>query len=251
MCCIIFQIVKIDHNPIEYIDPRAFQGLTELKVLIIYSHKMKDTLKLISGGNSLIELKLNNVPEEFANMELQNVVVLETLYMTRGWLTIIPKNIQYIAGTLCSLSLSYNHIDTLVGMYNITFVELRYLHLSYNKISKINAQLLQLPRLRKIYLENNKLKQLEDMRFSTWGIKTYGMVSINMEENPWHCNESMKVLIETLCLSKGFAYLRREPLGMGLGLSDMVCESPPDVNGDAFSTVFQRVIQELDSCPGG
>ena len=136
-------------------------------------------------------------------------------------------------------------------MYNITFQELRYLYLMDNKISQINVRLLQFPLLKKIYLQDNKLKQLEDMRLSTWGTGTCGTVSIKMDKNPWHCNESMEVLIKTLCRRQGFTYLRGKPLAMGLGLSRMVCESPADVRGEAFTSVFQGVIQELDNCPGG
>ena len=120
-----------------------------------------------------------------------------------------------------------------------------------NKISQINARLLQFPLLKKIYLRYNQLKQLEDMGFSTWGIRTYGIVSIVVAKNPWHCNESMEVLIETLCVRQGFTYFRGNPIRMRLELSGMVCESPADVKGEAFSSVFQGVIQELDNCPGG
>ena len=109
---ILLQIVDIDHNPIKYIDPRAFEGLPQLKALLIYSHEIKEALKLTSGRSSLITLKLNKVGQDFVNMDFKYSIVLETLHMTRGELANIPINIQYIAGTLRSLSLEHNHIAT-------------------------------------------------------------------------------------------------------------------------------------------
>ena len=103
-------------------------------------------------------------------MDLMPFIVLKTLEMSRGRITIIPKNIQKVTGTLQSLSRKHNHIATLYGMYNITFERLCYLNLRDNKISNINAQLLQLPVLERIHLEKNQLKQLEDLRFCTWGM---------------------------------------------------------------------------------
>ena len=75
--------------------------------------------------NSLwFKLKLNNVAEDFENMDSKPFVFLEGLYMTRGELTNIPQNIEYIARTICYLSFAYNHIATLDGMFNITFEKL-------------------------------------------------------------------------------------------------------------------------------
>ena len=249
ICCIIFQIIYFDNNPIAYIDPRAFDGLTQLNLLTIHSHEIKEALKLTSGVKSLIELKLNNVAEDFENMDFKPFVVLEGLCMTRGELTNIPQNIEYISGTICYLSFAYNHIATLDGMFNITFEKLRSLYLLHNKISIINPQLLKFPLLKHIYLQNNRLKQLEDMRFSNWGIGHYGILSMAIKPNPWHCNESTAVLIKTLCRREGFAYFREEPIRIGLSFSDMVCESPIDVKGEAFKFVFQVAIQEMDQCP--
>ena len=130
---------------------------------------MKKPLKFTSRGRFLNALKLNNVARDFENMDLKPFIVLNVLYMTRGMLTIIPKDIRYIVRTLATLSLEHNCIATLDGMYNITFHKLRNLILSHNKISRIAAQLLQLPMVMRINLKDNQLKQLEDMRFSTWG----------------------------------------------------------------------------------
>ena len=49
-------------------------------------------------------------------MDFKNVIVLETLYMNRGELTIIPKNIQYIAGTLRALGAISIRKTVLPGM---------------------------------------------------------------------------------------------------------------------------------------
>ena len=206
-------------------------------------------VKGATGVTSLIELKLNNVAGDFENMDFKPFVVLEGLYMTRGELTNIPPNIEYIAGTICYLSFAYNHIATLDGMFNIMFEKLRYLYLLHNKISIINPQLLKFPLLKHIYLQYNRLKQLEDMRFSNWGIGHYGILSMAIKPNPWHCNESTCVLIKTLCRRGRFAYFREEPIRIGLSLSDMVCESPVDVKGEAFKFVFQVAIQEMNQCP--
>ena len=235
----------------EYIDPRAFEGLAQLTALQLNCQRMKKALKLTSLGSLLIELDLRNVVEDFENMDLMPFVVLNTLRMIRGSITIIPKNIQYVAGTLHILSLAHNRIGTLDGMHNITFEKLRYLYLIDNKISNLNTQLLQLPVLERIYLANNQLKQIEDLRFCTWGMGNGRSPSFAFGDNPWHCNNSMKVLIKTLCRKQNFAYFRREPLGISLMLLDMVCESPVDVNGEAFASVFEVVIQEMDNCPGG
>ena len=90
----ILQIVHIDHNLITYIDPQAFEGLAQLNALRIFSHGMKKALKLTSGVRSLTFLELNNFVEDFENMDRKPFIVLESLDMIRGGLTVVPKNIQ-------------------------------------------------------------------------------------------------------------------------------------------------------------
>ena len=244
----VFQIIYIDQNPIRYIDPRAFEGLTKLNRLNIDSHEMKETLKLTSGGTSLTVLDLQNIVEDFEDIDLKPFNVIEALYMTKGRLTTIPTSIRYIIGTPRALSLEQNCIVTLDGMYNTTFEKLNYLDLMHNKISKINMRLLQFPMLGKIYLYDNQLKQLEDMRFSSWGIKNGVTLNISIEENPWHCDESMAVFITTLCRRQGSTYMIGKPLGMRLRLSDMVCKSPVDVKGEDLTSVFHAAMQKTDNC---
>ena len=245
------QIVHVDHNSITYIDPQAFEGLVRLNALRICSRGMKKALKLSSGLSSLTLLELNNFVEDFENMDPKPFTVLESLNMIRGGLTAVPKNLQYVAGTLQSLSLDHNRIVKLDGMYNVTFEQLGYLYLRHNKISMINVQLLQFPELRQMHLCGNELKQLEDMRFCTWGIGNGYTLSLGIEENLWHCDGNMELIIKTMCRRQGFTYMRQKPLGMRLRLSDMMCESPVDVEGEVFTSVFHRVIQEMDKCPGG
>ena len=247
------QFVRFDHNQITYIDPRAFEGLTQLKALRIFSHGMKKALKLTSGVSSLTMLELLNFVEDFENMDLKHFIILEYLAMFIGGLTAVPKNIRIVAGTLRSLILNNNRIAKLDGMYNVTFERLNYLYLRGNKISVINVQLLQFPELESIDLCDNELKQLEDMRFCTWGIGNRYTLGLYIEENPWHCDGNMEVIIKTMCRGRrhGFTFMRRKPLGMSLQLSDMMCESPVDVEGEVFTSVFHRVIQEMDTCPGG
>ena len=248
---ILLQLVVIHDNSVEYIDPRAFEGLAQLEKLQLNCRKLKKTLKFTSIGSLLVELSLKNVVEDFENLDLMPFIVLKFLQMIRGRITIIPKNIHYVAGTLRTLSLAHNRIGTLDGMNNITFEKLRYLYLMNNKISNVNALLLQLPVLEQIHLDRNQLKQLEDFRFCTWGMGNDRSPSFAFGDNPWHCNDSMKALIKTLCRKQNLAYFRREPLGISLKLLDMVCESPVDVKGEAFASVFEVVIQEMDNCPGG
>ena len=247
----ILQIVIIDHNPIVYIDPWAFEGLTKLKSLYIFSHGITKALKLTVGVRSLTELILGDFVGDFENMDLKPYIILETLAMVRGGLTIVPKHIQYIAGTLQSLTLDDNRIAKLDGMYNITFEKLGYLYLQRNKISRINVKLLLFPELKQIHLHGNQLKQLEDMRFCTWGVANGFNIVLGIEDNPWHCDESMGALIRTLCQRKGFTYMRAEPLAMDLRLSSMVCESPVGVKGEVFTSVFEVAMHEIDYCPGG
>ena len=213
---------------------------------------MKKPLKFTSRGRFLNALKLNNVARDFENMDLKPFIVLNVLYMTRGMLTIIPKDIRYIVRTLATLSLEHNRIATLDGMYNITFHKLRNLILSHNKISRIAAQLLQLPMVMRINLKDNQLKQLEDMRFSTWGIgHDFPMVDIIIQRNPWHCNESMEVFIKTLCERHYFINARWKPSKIMLGLPDMVCDSPANVTGELVRSVFQGAVQDMDNCDRG
>ena len=193
-------------------------------------------------------LQLGNFVEDFENMDFKHFIILEYLGMIRGGLTAVPKDIRYVAGTLHTLTLDNNRIAKLDGMYNVTFEELTYLYLRHNKISMINVQLLQFPELEQIYLDGNELKQLEDMRFCTWGFGNSYTLSLTIEENPWHCDGNMEVIIKTMCLRQGVTYMRRKPIGMRLRLSDMICESPVDVEGEVFTSVFHRVIQEMDKC---
>ena len=244
------QGVIIEHGQIEYIDPQAFEGLAQWKDLLITSHKMTKALKITSDVSSLTELKIHNVARDFENMDLKPFIALKILLMFRGKLTNIPETVQYIRGTLSYLSLAHNHITTLDGMQNMTFEKLSALDLKHNKITKIKAQFLQFPVLQQINLSDNQLTQLEDLRFCTWGIRNDGVRSFEISGNPWHCNDRMVMLIKLLCRDRGFVYFRLKPTEIGFGLANMVCQSPADVKGEVFTSVFEVAIQEMDDCPG-
>ena len=127
--------------------------------------------------------------------------------------------------TLQSLSLDHNRIAKLGGMYNVTFQQLGYLYLRHNKISMINVQLLQFPELRHMHLHGNELKHLEDMRFCTWGFGNGFTLSLEIEENPWHCDGNMG-LEPTECVDPWCSRGARWGSGLNNGIASQLCRCP-------------------------
>ena len=58
--------------------------------------------------------------------------------MENAGLTVVPKDVRYVAATLKELDLSRNKLSTLDNMYDIPFTHVRSVDLDVNNISYLN-----------------------------------------------------------------------------------------------------------------
>ena len=154
--------------------------------------------------------------------------------MENAGLTVIPKQISYVATSLIQLSLANNMISTLSNMYGIPFPNLKSVYLSFNNISHLNHALLRLPALQTFRIKYNKLTHLADMSFCVWGMAIEGATSslFQADNNTWHCDGSMEWLQKSMCQTWGQLSYRHMKLEIPLG--GLFCHSPTELQRESY-----------------
>ena len=189
------------------------------------------------------------------SIDLEPLVMLEELTFCCSGLNEVPKSIKHVSSTIHELNLADNCITTLENMANIVFQNLAYMYLMRNCIFHLNHMSLQLPALIYMTLSGNHLTHLSDMSTCQWGEANQGSeyIVLNLAYNLWHCNGSMLWLQQSLCNGPWpkSAFYIRQPQGLVIDTSRLVCHSPVEFRGRALFTLNESALNKLDSCPKG
>ena len=238
------QGIYISGNPVVHVHPAAFQGLRQLRELVIQSPELRGAPSLEYIGHSLTKLDLFLSNVEFENAYFKHRYKIQHLYLDKCDLRSIPPSVRAIAGSLVKLSLDVNKITTLKPLQGKRFAQLSYLDLTNNRISVLAPNALLLPRLTSMDLSENLLNQVADPSQAPWGMDVTGEVYVNLGGNPWHCDASMYWLLQALHREKGFDFItfQRNHSNVTLILVDMwYCDTPQEYHGrmvvDALSTM--------------
>ena len=81
---VLLQKIVISISSLEYIDPKAFDGLTWLKKLHIHSHSLQKPPDLSSAGRTLDTFRLSNFGGAYENINLKSMVNMEALFMEKA-----------------------------------------------------------------------------------------------------------------------------------------------------------------------
>ena len=179
--------------------------------------------------------------------------MLEDLIFRESGLNEVPGSIRHVSSTINLLDLSQNCITTLGNMENIVFHNLTNIYLSQNCIYHLNHMSLHLPALSYIKLSENHLTHLDDMSTCQWGLAYHEnwFVIVNVENNPWHCNGSMLWLQSSLCYgptTQMSASYIRQPQGLIIGISRLICHSPAEFQGKALVASNKSALNKLKIC---
>ena len=208
---------------------------------------------LSSLGDSLTTFQLNAFPGDFVDIRLATLEILNVLVIQVSDLSEVPRNIKDVAHSLSELLLPLNRISRLDNMYGILFRKLRFLMLASNRISHLSPELLLLPLLSNLVLDNNHLTQLQDISSTTWGTDhtMQWYPSLRMDNNPWHCNGSMRWLEGSLCqLGHILYFVRKTPLFV-IPLIECECHSPAEFKGKPLVSLSNAKLQDIEPCPVG
>ena len=216
---------------------------------------LRNAPDLSKTGHSLRFLFISGLEGGNKSIDLKQLIILEQLIVWRSGLNEVPKSIKHVSSTIHELNLADNCITTLGNMENIVFQNLAYMYLMRNCIIHLNHMSLQLPALIYMTLSGNHLSHLSDMSTCQWGEANQGSENIvlNVEYNPWHCNGSMLWLQHSLCNGPRpkSAFYIRQPQGLVIDTSRLVCHSPVEFRGRALFTLNESALNQLDSCPKG
>ncbi|XP_068409392.1 asporin isoform X2 [Eschrichtius robustus] len=148
----------LSHNQLSEIPLNLPKSLAELR---IHDNKVKKIQKeTFKGMNSLHVLEMSANPLDNNGIEpgaFEGVTVFH-IRIAEAKLTSIPKELP---STLLELHLDYNKISTVELEDFKRYKDLQRLGLGNNRITDIeNGSLANIPRVREIHLENNKLKKI-------------------------------------------------------------------------------------------
>ncbi|XP_018589985.1 leucine rich repeat transmembrane neuronal 4 like 1 isoform X2 [Scleropages formosus] len=161
----------LDHNNIDSVDGRAFQGVRRLKELILSSNKImqlhNDTFHAVPNLRNL-DLSYNQL-QELQPGQFQGLRKLQSLHLRSNALTTVPIRAFLECRSLEFLDLGYNRIRALTRTTFLGLLKLAELHLEHNQFSRINFFLFpRLLNLRALYLQWNRIRVVNQGLPWTW-----------------------------------------------------------------------------------
>ena len=163
------RIIRLQDNNITYIQRLAFPELTTLdladnKISVInqYAFQSLTKLKALYLSNNLITTLAHEEHTYFATL-----IDLQFLHISQNRLTQIGPGIFYpYLPNLKTLDLSYNNISIITSDCISDMVSLEEVKLNNNILTNVTGRLHNLPMLRSLYLNQNKIKDLGADTFS-------------------------------------------------------------------------------------
>nr|XP_030703087.1 asporin isoform X2 [Globicephala melas] len=163
------RMVDLQNNKIMEIKENDFKGLISLYALILNNNKLtkihpkafqttKKLRRLYLSHNQLSEIPLN-LPKSLAELRIHDNKVKKIQKETFKGMNSL--HVLELPSTLLELHLDYNKISTVELEDFKRYKDLQRLGLGNNRITDIeNGSLANIPRVREIHLENNKLKKI-------------------------------------------------------------------------------------------
>ncbi|XP_065802937.1 asporin isoform X3 [Muntiacus reevesi] len=163
------RLIDLQNNKIKEIKENDFKGLTSLYALILNNNKLskihpkaflttKKLRRLYLSHNQLSEIPLN-LPKSLAELRIHDNKVKKIQKETFKGMNAL--HVLDLPSTLLELHLDYNKISVVELEDFKRYKDLQRLGLGNNRITDIeNGSLANIPRVREIHLENNKLKKV-------------------------------------------------------------------------------------------
>ena len=188
--------------PLAYINPNAFWGLVTLETLRITGTKLRKMPPLSSLSCSLEHLDFgNNLISNSGFILTEKFCKLKYLSLSCNRLTFVP-NLRHVALSLTYLNLSFNCLESLYKLYQVQFIKLRELVLYKTCLKHISLVNLSMSMLLRLDISRNWITIMEpidnlNLDIELWNTSDHRL-SLLLDGNPWHCNDSLAWLYEDL-----------------------------------------------------
>ena len=229
----VFQVLKVYHTPIEYIDNMAFIGICNLESVTIGTTGLTTMPPLDPVKGSILFLYLfeNNisfVPSSYFN----GFNSLQVLNLRQNFLHIFP-DVTSLSYTLVHLEFDYNRINSIPRTFYMTkFLHLEKLLLYSNHIPTFDYEgISSWPKLNFLDLGINNITNLPDMRnqYNNCSTILRKKCSVKLFKNPIDCNGTSSATVfhivnQSINHIIVNCFMRIQP-------KDIRCASPPHLCG--------------------
>ena len=196
ICTSTLQGLQLCCIGITTVDDDAFQGLDSLRVLRLHSNHLTvgPSLQHIRNITHLYLYKnlITNLPYDY----FAGCVDLTVLSLAKNHLVSLP-DMTHVAQSLQFVVLDNNRLMFSDAFESVPWPELKSLTLSGNSITGLEISLLENAKaLRLVDLKRNELRTLPDLTQFKMFKNTSHTLTIRLEGNPWHCDESLQWVLE-------------------------------------------------------
>ena len=196
------QEIQLSGTPLADIHPNTFWGLGTLVTLRIFGTTLRKMPPLSNWSCFLEHLDFsNNLISNSGVILTDGFCKLKYLFLASNRLTVVP-DFRHVALSLTHLDLSDNCLESLCKLYHVQFIQLKELLLRKTCLKLISLVNLLLPMLLHLDINGNSVTTMEPIDNLNLDIelrnKSDYRLSLTLDENPWHCNDSFAWLYEDL-----------------------------------------------------
>ena len=215
--------MRLSRNNIFEIHGMAFSGLKKLLRLDISHNLLTRAPSLDHLRSTLKSLDLSwNRIKSIGDSDFYLCIDIVQIYLDMNQINDFP-NMQAISNTIAGISLQGNNISLVNSMYGIYFPRLDYLHLGYNQIESYCFPPWHFaPRLSQVYLQNNKISEMQFSHVTSHAQQT----DSSLGDNPWYCDNALGWTERCVLEADSSMYCME-----CLTLRKLICTGPPEAQG--------------------
>ena len=220
---LFLQALWLSRNIIFEILDMAFRGLETLYELHIAHNLLTSAPSLVNLRSTLQFLDLSwNKIISISDSYFNFCTYITNIHLDFNQPSDFPS-MQAISNTISVVSLEGNNISLVDPMYGIYFPRLTHLQLARNQIESYCFPPRHFaPWLSQVYLQNNKLSEIQFSHITSHARKA----EIFLGGNPWHCNNALGWTEQCVLGMDSNMYCLE-----WLTLHDMICTSPLEAQG--------------------
>ena len=253
------QEIQLCGQPLAYINPYAFWGLSILETLRIIGTALRKMPLLPNSSCSLEHLDFSsNLISNYGVIMTGGFCRLKYLSLASNRLTSVP-DLWRVALSLTYLGLSENCLESLYKPYPVQFTKLRVLALRNTCLKHISLVNLSMSMLFRLYINGNWITSIEPIDSLNLDIESWNnsdcRLSVTLDENPLHCNDSLAWLYEDLQPADyrtgmyAHIFYRDTSLKIKIAFYEYVtCQSPHQFKGKNILTMCKHscLIHKLE-----